>query len=39
LWTAIFISKSLGQTKIKGVVAEPVELFEVIGLGPLRTRL
>ena len=30
--------KSLGPTRIKGV-SEPVNVFEVIGLGPLRTRL
>src|SRR5262249_47946972 len=30
--------KGLGPTRIKGV-SEPVELFEVTGLGPLRTRL
>jgi class 3 adenylate cyclase len=33
-----FHLKRLGLTRIKGV-SEPVELFEVIGLGPLRTRL
>jgi hypothetical protein len=33
-----FQLKELGPTRIKGV-SEPVELFEVIGLGPLRTRL
>jgi class 3 adenylate cyclase/tetratricopeptide (TPR) repeat protein len=33
-----FQLKALGQTKIKGVT-EPVEVLEVIGLGPLRTRL
>src|SRR5208282_2551157 len=33
-----FIFKSLGPTKVKGV-SEPVEVFEVTGLGPLRTRL
>jgi class 3 adenylate cyclase/tetratricopeptide (TPR) repeat protein len=33
-----FQLKALGQTKIKGVT-EPVEVFEVIGVGPLRTRL
>src|SRR6516225_9559629 len=33
-----FQLKGLGPTRIKGV-SEPVELFEVIGLGPLRTKL
>ena len=33
-----FQLKPLGPTKIKGV-SEPVDLFEVTGLGPLRTRL
>jgi class 3 adenylate cyclase len=33
-----FRLKPLGQTKIKGV-SEPVEVFEVSGVGPLRTRL
>jgi class 3 adenylate cyclase len=33
-----FIFKSLGPTKIKGV-SEPVNVYEVTGLGPLRTRL
>jgi len=33
-----FQIKELGKTSIKGA-SEPVELFEVIGLGPLRTRL
>jgi class 3 adenylate cyclase/tetratricopeptide (TPR) repeat protein len=33
-----FQLKGLGPTRIRGV-SEPVELFEVIGLGPLRTRL
>ena len=33
-----FQLRGLGPTKIKGV-SEPVELFEVTGLGPLRTRL
>jgi hypothetical protein len=33
-----FTFKPLGPTKIKGV-SEPVQLFEVTGLGPLRTRL
>ena len=33
-----FILKPLGPTKVKGV-AEPVNVYEVTGLGPLRTRL
>jgi adenylate cyclase len=33
-----FTLKSLGVSRIKGV-AEPVEVFEVTGQGPLRTRL
>ena len=33
-----FILKPLGATKVKGI-SEPVNVFEVIGLGPLRTRL
>ena len=33
-----FQLRALGPTRIKGV-SEPVELFEVTGLGPLRTRL
>ena len=33
-----FILKPLGVTKVKGV-SEPVSVFEVTGLGPLRTRL
>src|SRR6516165_5522026 len=33
-----FQLKGLGPTRIKGV-SEPIELFEVTGLGPLRTRL
>jgi tetratricopeptide (TPR) repeat protein len=33
-----FQLKDLGKTTVKGV-SEPVELFEVTGLGPLRTRL
>jgi class 3 adenylate cyclase len=33
-----FQLKGLGPTRIKGV-SEPVEVFEVTGLGPLRTRL
>jgi len=33
-----FSFRSLGLTRIKGV-HEPLEVFEVVGLGPLRTRL
>jgi class 3 adenylate cyclase/tetratricopeptide (TPR) repeat protein len=33
-----FALKSLGPTRVKGV-AEPVNVYEVTGLGPLRTRL
>ena len=33
-----FTLKSLGPTVVKGV-SEPVEVFEVTGMGPLRTRL
>jgi class 3 adenylate cyclase/predicted ATPase len=33
-----FILKPLGATKVKGV-SEPVNIYEVTGLGPLRTRL
>src|SRR5271167_380526 len=33
-----FALKPLGPTKVKGV-SEPVNVYEVIGLGPLRTRL
>ncbi len=33
-----FALKAMGPARIKGV-SEPVELFEVTGLGPLRTRL
>ena len=33
-----FIFRTLGSTRVKGV-SEPVEVFEVTGLGPLRTRL
>ncbi len=33
-----FILKALGATKVKGVT-EPVNVYEVTGLGPLRTRL
>jgi predicted ATPase len=33
-----FVFKSLGPTRVKGV-SEPLEVSEVVGLGPLRTRL
>ena len=33
-----FALKPLGPTKVKGI-GEPVNVYEVIGLGPLRTRL
>jgi class 3 adenylate cyclase len=33
-----FILKPLGPTKVKGV-SEPINVYEVTGLGPLRTRL
>ncbi len=33
-----FAFKALGPTRVKGV-SEPVNVFELIGLGPLRTRL
>jgi class 3 adenylate cyclase/predicted ATPase len=33
-----FAFKSLGPTRVKGV-SEPVSVYELIGLGPLRTRL
>jgi class 3 adenylate cyclase len=33
-----FTLKSLGPTRVKGV-SEPVDVYEVTGLGPLRTRL
>src|SRR5262249_51391699 len=33
-----FSFKSLGTTQVKGV-SEPVEVFEITGLGPLSTRL
>jgi len=33
-----FVFKDLGPTRVKGV-AEPVSVYEVTGLGPLRTRL
>ena len=38
LCAGYFNFKSLGPTRVKGVT-EPVNVFEVIGLGPLRTRL
>jgi hypothetical protein len=33
-----FQLKSIGPTKVKGVT-EPVQVYEVTGLGPLRSRL
>src|SRR5215469_9813090 len=33
-----FIFKTLGPTKVKGVT-EPIDVYEVTGFGPLRTRL
>jgi class 3 adenylate cyclase/tetratricopeptide (TPR) repeat protein len=33
-----FVLKALGPTKVRGV-SEPVNVYEVAGLGPLRTRL
>jgi len=33
-----FQLKALGPTKVKGLT-EPIEVYEVVGLGPLRTRL
>src|SRR5712692_66129 len=33
-----FILKALGPTRVKGV-SEPINVYEVTGLGPLRTRL
>jgi class 3 adenylate cyclase/uncharacterized protein YcbX len=33
-----FLLKDLGPTRVKGV-SEPIHVFEVTGLGPLRTRL
>jgi predicted ATPase len=33
-----FQTRSLGPTRVKGV-SEPVNVYEVVGLGPLRTRL
>jgi class 3 adenylate cyclase len=38
LCESYFILKPLGATKVKGV-SEPVNVYEVTGLGPLRTRL
>ena len=38
LTAGYFDFKPLGPTRVKGV-SEPVEIFEVIGVGPLRTRL
>jgi class 3 adenylate cyclase/tetratricopeptide (TPR) repeat protein len=38
LCAGYFAFKALGPTRVKGV-SEPVQVFEVIGLGPLRTRL
>jgi class 3 adenylate cyclase/tetratricopeptide (TPR) repeat protein len=38
LCEGFFILNPLGATKVKGV-GEPVSVFEVTGLGPLRTRL
>jgi class 3 adenylate cyclase len=38
LYEGCFILKPLGATKVKGV-SEPVNVYEVTGLGPLRTRL
>ena len=36
--TGYFAFKDLGQTQIKGV-EEPLHIYEVLGAGPLRTRL
>jgi class 3 adenylate cyclase/tetratricopeptide (TPR) repeat protein len=33
-----FQTKALGPTRVKGV-SEPINVYEVVGLGPLRTRL
>ena len=33
-----FVFKSLGRSKVKGV-SEPINVYEVTGLGPIRTRL
>ncbi len=38
LCAGYFNFKSLGPTRVKGVT-EPINVYEVIGLGPLRTRL
>ncbi len=38
LCEGFFILKPLGATRVKGV-SEPVNVYEVTGLGPLRTRL
>jgi class 3 adenylate cyclase/predicted ATPase len=38
LCAGYFAFKALGPARVKGV-SEPVQVFEVIGLGPLRTRL
>ena len=38
LYEGYFILKPLGATTVKGV-SEPVNVYEVTGLGPLRTRL
>jgi class 3 adenylate cyclase len=38
LVTGFFELKSLGPVKVRGV-SEPVEVYEAVGLGPLRTRL
>jgi len=38
LCAGYFAFEALGPTRVKGV-SEPVQVFEVIGLGPLRTRL
>jgi class 3 adenylate cyclase len=38
LCTGYFAFKPLGPTKVKGV-SEPVNVYQVTGLGPLRTRL
>src|SRR2546422_272486 len=37
-WNYQFNYKPLGTAQVKGV-SEPVELYEVVGVGPLRTRL
>ncbi|HYR79128.1 MAG TPA: adenylate/guanylate cyclase domain-containing protein, partial [Candidatus Dormibacteraeota bacterium] len=38
LTTGYFEMKALGPTRIKGV-SEPIDVYEVTGIGPLRTRL